>query len=466
MSLLNSSGAPMRRVAPTKTRGVGGTAIYGGYIASRERSAKLLGTQRWQTYQEILANRSIVAAGVRTYLNLCAKPAWSVMSAELDPDREDEARDAADFVEAAMHGMETPWHRIVRRQAMYRFNGFSIQEWTAKRDDQGRMCFRDIEARPSFTVEKWDMDESGTVQGVVQRSPQTGQEIALPRWKLIYSVDDTLEDSPEGMGLLRNVVEPATRLEEYLALEQIGFQTDLRGIPVGRAPYAEINAQVAGGTLSEKDAKALIQPIEDFIPNHMRSRDTGVLLDSATYTDGDGKPTNAPLFGIELLKGNGSGQAEIAAAIQRINEEIARVLGVEHMLLGSGSSGSRALGDTKVEQFSLMVDATMRDLAETMEKDFIGPLWRMNGWDDEIKPMFSVESVQVRALSDLVDMVTGMSQAGLPTMPDDKHAEEIFAAAGLTPPARDTLGGGFLPTERRERPGPTGDVDSMLEGAE
>ena len=67
-----------QRVKPTETLGVPGTAIYGGYVVERERSTDLASHDaRYRTYADILANTSIVAAGVRYFVNLVGGAAWS-----------------------------------------------------------------------------------------------------------------------------------------------------------------------------------------------------------------------------------------------------------------------------------------------------------------------------------------------------------------------------------------------------
>jgi hypothetical protein len=223
---------PLPRLTPMREMGVSGTPVYAGYVLSPERSSKLIGQEKYRTFADILANTSIVAAGVRYFLNIVAKPSWSFEAA----DDSDEAKQLADFAESVFEDLHTPWSRIVRRMGMYRFHGFSIQEWTAKKREDGRIGFHDVEARPQWTIWRWEVDERGTVIGAWQRDPLTGRELGLPRGKLIYVVDDTLTDTPEGMGLLRHLYEPSERLKEYMQMEAYGFMRDLRGIPIGRAP--------------------------------------------------------------------------------------------------------------------------------------------------------------------------------------------------------------------------------------
>ncbi len=226
-----------QRKVPTTTIGVGGAAVYGGFVVERETSAKLAGQQLYTTYAKLLANTTIVAAGVRYFLNLISKASWKVEPAE---DTGARGEEVAEQFEDVMYDMLTPWHRVIRRMAMFRFYGFGIQEWTAKRREDGLIGFLDIEPRPQTTITKWDVDEHGTVHGVIQESPQTFREIYLPRAKLVYAVDDSLSDSPKGLGLLRHIVQACDRLERYEQLEGFGFETDLRGVPIGRAPFQEL----------------------------------------------------------------------------------------------------------------------------------------------------------------------------------------------------------------------------------
>ena len=424
-------------VPPMRVVGTSGTAVFNGWIQNRERNQALYGRRKYETYENILTNVSIVAAGTRSLLNLVSKPGWKFTSAEVGHSRKTEAKELADFCEEVINDMDTPWHRIIRRQALYRFYGFAIQEWTAKRRDDGRIGLSDIESRPQFTIERWAVDDSGTLEGIVQRSPQTYQSIPMPRSKLMYSVDDTLTDSPEGMGILRHLVEPAARLNEYIALEQIGFQTDLRGIPVASLPLTELRGQVNEGRMSQSDMDKIVSPFRDFIHNHMRNRHTGLMLDSRTYPTIEGNPSNVRQWQMDLLQGPSTGRPEIASAVQRLNEEMARIMGVEHMLLGSGGAGSLALSQDKTSAFALVVESTISDLRETVGKDIIDTIWRLNGFDMDLRPVVTTENIQVREVDQIMASLRDLATAGVPMMIEDPAVDEIYGLLGLQPPDRD-----------------------------
>ena len=422
-----------RRPVPTKTLGTHGVAIFGGYVAEGEKSKELASHDaRYRTYSEILADTSIVSAGVRYFLNLAAKAHWTFTPAEADTDGK-----YAELAEAMLtKDPLTPWHRIVRRLAMYRFYGFSILEWTAKRRDDGLLTFADVEPRAQRTIQRWDVDETGKVMGALQRSPQTQREIYLPREKIAYIVDDSLNDSPEGLGLFRHLVASAKRLQRYEQLEGFGFETDLRGIPILRAPFAEMEAMVAAGTMTDEQRKATEEPMQAFVKAHIKTPNIAMLLDSAPYeaSDDAAKPSSVKKWDVDLMRGSATSFTENAAAIERLNRELARILGVEQLLLGSGSTGSYALSKDKTSSFRLLVDGALQEIGKTVEKDLLKTLWRLNGWPTEMLPELVVESVRAQDIEQIAGALRDLAVAGSPMMPDDPAIAEIRALLGLSAP--------------------------------
>ena len=281
-----------------------GTPIYGGIPYSNESNSNLIGDKKWETYSEILANTSIVAAGTRYFLNLVASAGWSVLPADVDSKEDkDRALEIAETVENIIKDLETPWHRVVRRAAMYRFWGFSIQEWTAKKREDGTIGLWDIEPRSQRTIEKWDVGDHGKVIGVTQVVPQTYQEVYLPRWKIVYTVDDSINDAPDGLGLFRHVVDSAKRLSRYEQLEGIGYEVDLRGVPIGRAPLADLEKMVTDGEITEEQRDTAITGLQGFVANHIKSQSLGMILDSSPYLFDDDSALIIPFTSAMFITG-------------------------------------------------------------------------------------------------------------------------------------------------------------------
>ena len=436
----------MTRSGPTDTVGRPGVAVWGGYVEEQETSSDLSSREnRYRTYTDILANTSIVAAGVRHFLNLMGSSPWNFIPADADTDSMYSDRAEAMLTEDP----DTPWHRIVRRAAMYRFYGFSIQEWTAKRHKDGYFTFADIAPRSQRTIERWDVSETGKVIGATQRDPQRQIEIYLPRSKIVYLVDDSLHDSPEGLGIFRHLVLSSQRLRRYEQLEGAGFETDLRGTPIGRAPFSALQRAVNRKEITEADRQSIEQPIKKFIESHIKGPKLGILLDSMPYEsteEAGSKPSVTRQWDVDLLQGSSTSFVANAAAIDRVNREMARILGVEQLLLGT-STGSYALSHDKTQQFYLMVDGALTEIRESFKKDLLERFWMLNGWSMDTVPGVRTKSVRFSDVEQIARTLRDMATAGVMLAPDDPAINDIRDLLGISNVDLDNIpsGGVLIP---------------------
>lgn len=425
----------MPRVTPFTEQGVVGTVVYSGYIHNRERSPKWSGQQKYITIADMAVNTSIIAAGVRYTSGLVAHPKWAVHPA-VEGDAEAEA--AAELVESIINDLNTPWSHVVRRAYMYKFYGFGLQEWTAKRRLDGKVGLATIAPRPQFTVDRWEIDDAGIVAGVWQLSPKTGAPIGIPRSKLMYLVDNTLSDSPEGVGVFRHLAEPWERLKMFHDLEARAFERDLRGIPIGRIPYTLINEAVKAGQLTETKAKDMVKSMEDFVQIAVKQSDTGLTIDSAPYVsqaaDGD-KVTGTMQWGLELLQGAGGGMVEIASSIKRTQFEMATIMCVQQLLYGmEGTSGNRALSKDMSQNLYLMANASLTDIAAGVDHDIIGPICLLNNIPDAKRPKCEVEDVAFKDAESVANTLSKMAQAGAVLSPDDPVIQDVRELMGVSAP--------------------------------
>lgn len=430
-----------RAPAPTKELGTPGVVVYSGYLQSREKNNDLVDYRKHVRFEELLSNVSVIAAASRYYINLLAKAQWSVEPV----DDSSAAKQAAELVERMMEEVESPWSKIVRQTAMFRFHGFSVQEWTAKRDPgNGFLFFDTIENRPQWTIERWDIDERHRVIGFGQRDPATANEIYIPRRKTVYTVDDTFSDQPDGLGVLRQVYKDAQKLITLEDLETSGFERDLRGSVIARIPYSELKRRVDNGEIAETDATAAIKAIENIAAMVRKSPDTAIAMDSAPYSNKSDTGISAAstlLWNLELLQGNSSGLPDIAEAIKRKNLEIARALGVEAIMLGGDGAGSLALSRDKTNALLLQVNATLGDIKEQYQKDLVKRLWELNRAyvpEDRI-PLLSVEEIQAKDAEAVAAVLRDMASAGAVLSPTDPIVNEIRRDLGYSDAEQETL---------------------------
>lgn len=460
-----------RRASPFQEIGVSGTGVVGGAVSlpPGERNYKATGPRRYADAYQMLADISIVAASTRYFLNLLARPKWKAKP----PSDKPEARVAAEFMESVIYGMtQTSWQRNVRRSGMFKFHGFGIHEWLAMNRDDGAIGLASIEPRPQHTIVGWDVDENGTVIGVRQRRPVDGQEIYLPRPKVVYLVDDTLSDSPEGFGWYRQMVDPADRIKKLLRLEIIGFERDLSGIPIGRAPIQAINAMIGvkeipdgkGGMrlFTKEDAEAMIAGIKDFVRLKSKQPDTGMLLDSQPYTvttDTGKQVSNVLQWGLELLTGEPKSIEALGNAIKRVSFDMALIMGTQDLLVGREGEGSRALSENVSKNLYLNVNATLGDMSETYDRDVVNVVWAMNGLPEELKPKLEAEDASFKDAEKIARILAEMSTAGAVLAPDDPAIDDVRTLAGVSPqPAMTPERMGML--ERMNNPTPPDDPNA------
>lgn len=422
-----------QKQSPYKEIGTTGISVFGsGYAIGREKNPKLIGWLKYTHYEDILANVSIIGAAFRLRNNLIAKPNWSFEPVDESP----EAEAAKEFAERLVDEQGGNWQTFVRHAGMFRFMGAAVLEWTARRADDGAILIHSIEPRPMRTIQRFDVDQEGSVTGFWQNT-NYGEEFFIPRWKTIWLVDDQVGGDIDGFGLLRHCFEPSQRLKNFLELETIGYEKDFRGIPIGKAPLSAINAAVQNGDIEETDAKAALKALEDLVTMTRKQGSTGAIIDSAVYegtgSSGDGRMISAvPQWGVDTLKGDTKGQSEIANAIERINYEIARILSAESLLLGSSNVGSQALANTKSDSLHQQINSDLKDIASFFKEDLFKPFFRLNGIDENLVPNIVVEEVSNRDAEAAAKTLKEMAAAGATFAPNDPIFNEMRSDMGYS----------------------------------
>jgi len=421
-----------KRTTAFKEAGKSSTAIQGGVVVTKERNRKLVGENKFKTYEDMIANVTIIFASLRLYSTLIASSAWSAQPS----DESAEAEQMAETIMDIINDMESPFVEAVKAASLFKFNGFAWLEMTAKKRDDGIIGLKSIEQRPCRTIQKWDVDETGTVKAVGQTLPLTNEMAYIPRWKSIYLVENMLTDSPEGFGMLRTVAETASRLQEIQKSEKMGVNRDMRGIPLGRVPYAALEES----GLSKEEIEKAAEAVEEFVSMVQKGETTGIVLDSATYVSGSSTQngesqsfTGNKQYDLELLSAATSGLGDVDKIIRRLNMEIARALGSEVLLLGDGGSGSLALSKDKSSNLLISVNSILKEIADQFNKDILPFLAKLNGWDMELMPILTPSEVSQRSIEEIVSSVRDLAGAGITLDRRDEAVKEIFRSLDLTP---------------------------------
>lgn len=458
------------RPAPnTRPNGGDGVEAYGGFLPTNERRHELIGERKWVTFADA-HHTAIVATGLRYRCDLLAGTNWHAQPNERG------GKDAQRGVDIVTQGllkaqMPRPWPMVVRKSSLFKINGFSLHEWTVRRRDDGMIVFADIAHRPPHTIQRWDKPSEQEPWRAVGQLTRAGHTWVIPRNRLFYCWDDTLTDSPEGVGLMRHVIELVRRLGVLEGLEGFAYETDLRGMPIGRAPIDELMAQAeirAGGGSDREQRKAFVAErtarLRGVISEIIKSPEKlqWLLLDSATYRNVDQSAVSAvQKWALELLRGDARGLTDINAVIGRLQLEIARVLGIEFVMMGGSKSGSLAMHADKTSIFATSLQATLTEIAASATNDLARPLVALNGLDPETcTPTLVAEPISTDAVEATCQALLYLAQAGL--APDDEAIGVIRDRLHLPAPPAPTpaqlgmLGarpGGKRPGARASQPG-------------
>ena len=426
-------GGKPSKTPTTQAAGSDGELAPGGFITTFEKNPDLIGTNLQKTFINTLHQTTIVASAVRAYLGLCGSASWH---AEADENGGAKGQKGADLVEYGLIDatMPSPWQQSVEKQSYFHLGGFAIHEWTIRRRKDGRVVFAELGHRPQSTIWRWQKDdERKPLQGVEQLTIW-GHRYYMPRERIWYTVDNTLTDSPQGMGILRHVVGPARRLDLLTKWEAFAYEKDLRGIPIGRAPLKRLEADAkTAGCQGDQQVKAYISSrtsfLTDILANHLKgeANNQAVFLDSAVYTTADEHqtPSTIPQWALELLSGDSGPLDQLNKSIQRITWEIATLLQSEWLLIGM-STGTYNLHDNKTALMAQSINRTLTRVGDTATADLARPLVAMNGLDPETcTPKLRADPIASDAIDQVTKSLMQLAQAGAPIMPDDPAVDQI-----------------------------------------
>ena len=424
--------ARRRQPAPGSVQGAPGYVMIGGQILYEERSRRLQNRrERWRIFENIITNTAIVAAGVRFYGDLLKGADWVFTPSEADTTGEFAERCARMLTEDPA----TLWPHVVARIGMFRYFGFSLQEWIMRSDEEGYLTYDDIALRPGASIYGWDVDERGKVRGVIQQDPQTSSYNYMHVDKLVYVVDDVHSSSPEGLGLLRQLVETCQRLEVYEQLEGWGFDLDLRGTPIIRTPRAELEAEAKkeGSDLTMGEIDEMEFELRELANDHSFNPERGIILDSAVYrADDENKaPSSVPKWSVDIITGQSRSHAENAAAIQRLKHEAAGIQSMDNILIGQDGTGSYALSQDKTHSCYLMINSVLDTLRDVADNKLVSTLWARNGWDEELRPTLETSAVDHKDIYQLATAYRDIGMAAAGASIPQAAIEAWFAMAGI-----------------------------------
>lgn len=394
----------------------------------------LRGKRGAKVYRQMAENDPVVGSILYAIEKIILRLDWKV-----DPSSEEQIDvEAAEFIESCLYDMSDSWDSTLSSILSMLVFGYAYQEivYKIRSGDStdptkksaftdGKVGWRKWAIRAQETHNNWLFDKDGGIQGFEQVDPYGAGIHRIPIEKSLLFRTSTQKNNPEGKSLLRTAYRPwyfKTRIEE---IEAIGIERDLAGLPVAYVPPEYLSSTATA------DQQAVLAAIQSIVQNVKRNEQEGIVFPQV-YNDNGNK-----MFDITLLSTGGSRQFDTDKVISRYDQRIAMSVLSDFILLGHERVGSFALGSSKIDLWTMAVDAICKSIAEVINQHAIPKLLVLNGMKLEKTPEITYSEVSHVELGEIADYVAKLVTAGVIT-PDANTESYLRGLAGL-PVKEETL---------------------------
>lgn len=395
----NSSGIAFNELGNTGLKNSGGM-VYEEFLP------RLQWPRAGAIYHEMSSNDPVVTSILMASRQLVRKVEWSVEAASQK--RADVK--AAQFLEECMNDMSGTWSAFIDDLMSFFEYGWSYMEIVyKKRNGDGtkakcsskyndnRIGWRKISGRAQTTLQRWEIDEYGSIKGMYQYTDKG--VVFIPIEKALLFRTTTARNNPEGKSFLRGAYRPWYFKKHIEEVEGIGIERDLAGLPVITAP--------AGVDLFDDKNPKAVQTKNDalkLVSSIRRDRNEGVVL-----SDG---------WKLELLNSGGT-HMDTSGVINRYDQRIAITMLSDIVMMGGDKVGSFALAKTKESLLAAALDAQLANVVDILNEIAIPRLFALNTFTGLSGfPKFKVTSVITPNLTDLGNFIKALSGAKMPLFPD------------------------------------------------
>lgn len=368
--------APTTPSVRTQPIGVSGLIYSGGEIRE-ERLDDLRGPKGVKTFGQ-MGDDAIIGAGLRAIRLLILQAEWRVEPAN----REDaDAVAAKRFLDECIADLGTtgdPWRRTLGEILTMNQFGWAAMEpvykyrrgpEASRREDRSQYAdgltgWQGLEPRSQDSLVRWEFDDRGRVEEMIQQDPNQYREIPIPIDDLLLFAPERTKGNPEGRALIRAAYESwyykvGARRFEAIVLERFG------GFPKVTMPAEYMLASASVDQASVRDA--LVCAATQFRVNRQSHFTIPALFDER----------GNKLFDI-AIEPSKADLADFDRVINRYNREIAISMLVDILLLGHEKVGSYALSSSKTDLLGYALAAIMDEVCDVMNRKAIPELFRRN----------------------------------------------------------------------------------------
>jgi len=422
----------------TATRELGASGSYGmnDQLRPDEFLPKLRGLNATRTFREMKDNDPVIGAILMAFEMLLRAAEFRVEAVNDSP----EAEEAKLFVEQCFADMDGTVDDFLAEVLTFLPFGFSVFEVVYKirggrntsdmtrysQFDDGRYGIQKLAPRAQWTIDRFLTDANGAITGVRQTALTLKMgSVEIPIEKLLHFRTSTINNDPSGRSILRNAFTSYHYASHIQMIEAIAVEREMNGIPVGRIPseYLADSATAAQQGFTNAFKKIL---------RDVKFNDQGfILIPSDVYENDDGSKTSIPMVQFDLVTAKGTRAIPTGDVILRHQQNIARSVLADFLMLGSGDKGSFALSKSKTDLFLAAASGYTEAISSVLNRQLLTRLWELNGFDPDLMPSIAFGDIAPVDLAELGAFVRDIAGAGMPLFPDDDTENTIRRAAGF-----------------------------------
>jgi len=353
---------------------------------------------------------------------------WSFQPANETP----AAQVYAGFMQSVMDDMEFTFEDFLDDAMTMLTFGFSLFEVVMKRRTDGQIGIKKLGPRPQWTIDRFEVAEDGsTLSGAWQNTSQNGM-VYIPADRLLHMKIKSAYADPAGKSILRNAYRSyryVTNIQEY---EAVAIERELNGLPVGRIPsdYLDPDADAA--------KVAFVNKYKQILRDVKNNEQGYLLIPSDPYVDEDGKISNQRMVEFELLASKGTRDIDTNKSIVRHQQDMARSVLADFLMLGTSDRGSFAMSKSKTDIFVKSMRSILNSVSAPINRVLIPMIWGANSFDPALMPEIQYENLAPVDLDVLGGFIRSLALANANIFPDLGIENALLNAAGLPPKSHST----------------------------
>lgn len=376
-------------------------------VVYEEWLPELQGERGRRVVREMLDQDPVIGGVLLAIRSIIMQVQWDVIPADKSP----AAARWAELARTSLHDMDTDFSDLISDILSFLPYGFSLEEPTFKlrqgdhRDpmkasmyDDGLIGWADWGPRAQTSVTRWGF-EGDQITGVYQGDG--GNEIFIPKEKLLHFKTSVHKGNPEGRSMLRNAYRPWYFKKHLEQIEAIGVERDLAGLPVAKIP-----AELFDEENRSADQAAVYNAIKKGVENIRNDESAAIIVPS----DRDEK--GHLLYEIELMSSPGQRQFETTQIIERWDTRILMSMLADFIILGHEAVGSFALSNDKTNLFATAMGAVIDIIESTLNRQAIKRLMKVNGAPVALCPRLEAQDIETNSLPDLGKFVADLAKGG------------------------------------------------------